>query len=376
MRQALRPPGLLNTALVSLLAFLLPTSMAEAQNPVMVQVTGQVQPCSPQITTVTIESITGVIPPVNQNVPTDASCSFSAFFTMDSLVGEFLVYVNCGGGTGDADTVSYAGNFLDTVTVSAVLTCPGVVDCEGVLNGTALPGTPCDDNNPITVNDTWDANCDCVGSVPGACDAGFWPIQAYFIDSLTGDPVPLFNEVWLIDQSTSWVGAVAYAWDFGDGTTSTDAQPTHVYGGPGPYVICLAITDTTGCTDQYCDTVTVDADGLLNGLVGGEGARNGFTVRVVDPLTVAIPGPEEPTEVRLWPVPGTDHQQLSFICPTSGPAQLDLIAMDGRMLLTRTIMLTRGPGTLDVPLTTLPEGPFLIRLTTAEWALHRHSMKQ
>ena len=97
---------------------------------------------------------------------------------------------------------------------------------------------------------------------------------------------------------------------------------------------------------------------------------------MVDPLTVAIPGPVEPTEVRLWPVPGTDRQQLSFICPTSGPAQLDLIAMDGRMLLTTAITLTRGHGTLDVPLTALPSGPFLIRLTTAEWALHRHSMKQ
>lgn len=59
------------------------------------------------------------------------------------------------------------------------------VDCAGVPNGTALPGSACNDNNPSTGNDTWNANCQCVGisvdctgisdgpNVPGtACDDG------------------------------------------------------------------------------------------------------------------------------------------------------------------------------------------------------------
>ncbi|MBS1937900.1 MAG: hypothetical protein JSS84_08845, partial [Bacteroidetes bacterium] len=41
-----------------------------------------------------------------------------------------------------------------------------VADCLGVLGGTALPGTPCDDGNPNTTNDTWSSNCVCVGT-PG-----------------------------------------------------------------------------------------------------------------------------------------------------------------------------------------------------------------
>jgi len=36
-------------------------------------------------------------------------------------------------------------------------------DCEGVIGGTALPGTPCDDGNPDTNDDTWTEDCDCVG---------------------------------------------------------------------------------------------------------------------------------------------------------------------------------------------------------------------
>jgi hypothetical protein len=39
------------------------------------------------------------------------------------------------------------------------------VDCLGAPNGTALPGTPCDDSDPGTGNDTWGADCSCTGSL-------------------------------------------------------------------------------------------------------------------------------------------------------------------------------------------------------------------
>ena len=31
--------------------------------------------------------------------------------------------------------------------------------------GSALPGTPCDDGNTFSVNDSWDNNCNCIGTV-------------------------------------------------------------------------------------------------------------------------------------------------------------------------------------------------------------------
>lgn len=36
-------------------------------------------------------------------------------------------------------------------------------DCNGVPGGTAMPGTACNDGNTATSNDTWNANCQCVG---------------------------------------------------------------------------------------------------------------------------------------------------------------------------------------------------------------------
>lgn len=48
---------------------------------------------------------------------------------------------------------------------------------------------------------------------------------------------------------------VAWAWDFGDGTTSTDSVPTHQYQFNGTYDVCLTITDDFGCVDSSCERV-------------------------------------------------------------------------------------------------------------------------
>ncbi|MBK8498114.1 MAG: thrombospondin type 3 repeat-containing protein [Flavobacteriales bacterium] len=47
-----------------------------------------------------------------------------------------------------------------------------VFDCLGVANGTALPGTACNDGNPFTNNDTWTEQCQCVGALDLADCAG------------------------------------------------------------------------------------------------------------------------------------------------------------------------------------------------------------
>jgi PKD repeat protein len=45
----------------------------------------------------------------------------------------------------------------------------------------------------------------------------------------------------------------SYLWDFGDGTTSTDAFATHTYAQTGHYYVCLTATDINGCVSTYCE---------------------------------------------------------------------------------------------------------------------------
>src|SRR5690606_13013563 len=71
----------------------------------------------------------------------------------------------------------------------------------------------------------------------------------------TGPP-PL--NVQFTDTSTDADGTiVARQWNFGDGQSSTLANPSHIYNLPGQYVVTLTVTDNHALTDQFQRTVTV-----------------------------------------------------------------------------------------------------------------------
>ena len=50
---------------------------------------------------------------------------------------------------------------------------------------------------------------------------------------------------------------VAYAWDFGDGGTSTAANPSHTYTTPETFVVTLTVTDNDDETDSDTTTATI-----------------------------------------------------------------------------------------------------------------------
>lgn len=54
---------------------------------------------------------------------------------------------------------------------------------------------------------------------------------------------------------------VSWAWDFGDGNTSTSRTPEHAYAGDGSYAVRLEVTDDGGLTDVVEKEVTVEATG-------------------------------------------------------------------------------------------------------------------
>ncbi|MFI5195469.1 MAG: PKD domain-containing protein [Chitinophagales bacterium] len=51
-------------------------------------------------------------------------------------------------------------------------------------------------------------------------------------------------------SSSGVAGPVTYQWNFGDGTSSTAASPTHTFPGPGYYNITLSVTNSQGCVSS------------------------------------------------------------------------------------------------------------------------------
>ncbi|MBK6935254.1 MAG: gliding motility-associated C-terminal domain-containing protein [Bacteroidales bacterium] len=65
---------------------------------------------------------------------------------------------------------------------------------------------------------------------------------------MDGEPIVFYNYT---------VGAISYLFEFGDGTSSTDINPSHRYTESGTFVITLYATDEYNCTSIYVDSITV-----------------------------------------------------------------------------------------------------------------------
>ena len=64
--------------------------------------------------------------------------------------------------------------------------------------------------------------------------------------------VPVINQYGFTNTST---GATIYAWDFGDGDQSSNANPTHIYSASGTYTVTLIATGANGCTDTMTTVI-------------------------------------------------------------------------------------------------------------------------
>lgn len=60
--------------------------------------------------------------------------------------------------------------------------------------------------------------------------------------------------------NTSHGENLTHLWDFGDGSSSTEEHPTHLFVGEGIARVCLTIQDSSGtCVDTFCKMLTVEA---------------------------------------------------------------------------------------------------------------------
>ncbi len=84
------------------------------------------------------------------------------------------------------------------------------------------------------------------------------PVEVNVSSSELEAPVALFDaNVSLVDfdnnQAVSFsnnsTNAVSYIWDFGDGNTSTEEEPSHTYADPGVYYASLLVKGASGCDD-------------------------------------------------------------------------------------------------------------------------------
>ncbi len=147
-----------------------------------------------------------------------------------------------------------------------------------------------------------------------------------------------------------------YFWDFGDEGSSTEALPTHVYAGNGPYVLCVTATwDSPAmglCTATYCDTLELDADGILQFV-------EGFTINVY-PGSPAVNAVAELASAvsAVYPNPVAAGTPVAWT--VSAGQTLDRVELIDA--LGRPVRALRGGASL--PTEGLAPGTYLLRFTS------------
>jgi uncharacterized surface protein with fasciclin (FAS1) repeats len=164
-------------------------------------------------------------------------------------------------------------------------------------------------NLPLVAPESVTGVTACEASEGGICNAEFDVEQA---TTPNGTPIAGAVNVVIYDYNPS----ASYAWDFGDeGGSSDEPFPTYTYNTDGPYTLCLTVTDdAAGCSDTFCQAISVDSLGLLEGFVEGfvitviDGGEGG-TVNAVGELNALF------SEASVYPVPAHDWLMLDGIEP-------------------------------------------------------------
>ena len=150
---------------------------------------------------------------------------------------------------------------------------------------------------------------------------------------------------------------LTFNWDFGDGTTSTGPYPMHQYTSFGTFPICLTVSDPIGCTDTYCDSLTVDSSGMII----YRGTSVGFMLNIVSPSQLTS-GLSENSKVAgtIYPNPTSGELNITLVKEIISQVDYRILSIDGRII--QTGQLTGLLNTIDVQ--NIDNGIYLIELST------------
>lgn len=168
--------------------------------------------------------------------------------------------------------------------------------------------------------------------------------QALFTGFFAPDSLTVF----FLNLSTATSPIISYEWDFGDGNTSTEVFPVNTYEFAAEYIATLTITTADGCTSTFEMTINLETQTM-------EG-------RAANLLTsTAAPAPPD-GQVRLFPNPVAGQLQLEFRMEQPGEAQYRIVNPEGRQLRSQNLNLGAGAQRLEIPVSELPAGMYVLQL--------------
>jgi uncharacterized surface protein with fasciclin (FAS1) repeats len=191
----------------------------------------------------------------------------------------------------------------------------------------------------------------CAEGDDAQCNATFDVAQA---ETESGEAIPGAVNITIYDYNIN----ASYAWDFGDEGTSDEPFTSWQYITDGPYTLCLTVTDdAAGCSDTYCESISVDSLGMLGGFVSG------FTITVLDGGESGSVNSVNETNAMfadaiIYPNPATDYFMVSGLEANS--------VWTGRLVDISGSLVREfnGTGSTPIELSGMQRGLYFLQLTS------------
>src|SRR5690554_1130190 len=154
-----------------------------------------------------------------------------------------------------------ASQFTNSSTVSAVnganLTAWSWDFGDGNTSNLENPTHTYSDEEVYDVTLTVTSNHGCTNTTTGTGTVYPLPQVSFSPTSVCLDSNTVFTDLSSISNDHTSNTLTDWAWDFGDGTSSTLQNPTHTYAGAGTYTATLTVTSNHGCVSTLTETVIV-----------------------------------------------------------------------------------------------------------------------
>ena len=162
----------------------------------------------------------------------------------------------------DSTTYTSTGIYKDTLTGQSIHGCDSVRTLILTVNPSASGTTTqaiCPGSSYTLGSNTYTITGIYVDTLTGAamygCDS-IVTLNLFVLDTTTAyfylQPSDSAH-VWFIINQSFGTG-LTYVWHWGDSTSSTGDTASHTYASAGYYNICVTVTDSAGCSANYCDT--------------------------------------------------------------------------------------------------------------------------
>lgn len=158
------------------------------------------------------------------------------------------------------------------------------------------------------------------------------------------------NYVTFIDKS---LYAKHYAWTFTYDTIirAYEPNPTILLSKPQTVIIKYTVTSNDGCIKFRTDTVPIFALGLQNNLA-------------------------DKIQLNAYPIPFKNQLQLSFNNKQVEVGQIEVYTIDGKLAYQQKVNLTAGINQINLNTAALPNGLFIIKVTTNEGSAWLKAIKE